>query len=130
MTGEETGGVIATHRCRGWTVAVEAFGPGVTGGTRLRRGRRQRGVAVAEVGDVSCGPGPGNLGTSAPSRLPSLESADLTQPGGVADTAAFLGMAGPALAGAAPRIGAVAIDEVGRTVTGWLYQFRLVHQRS
>lgn len=31
MTGEETGRMIASHRRGGWTVAVEALGPGVAG---------------------------------------------------------------------------------------------------
>lgn len=30
MTGEETGRMIATHRRGGWSMAIEAFGPGVT----------------------------------------------------------------------------------------------------
>lgn len=73
---------------------------------------------------------PGNHRSPAPSRFPSSKAADLTQAGDMASSAAFLGMAGPALAGPTPRLGSVAIDEIGCPVAGRRHQFRPVDQRS
>jgi hypothetical protein len=70
-------------------------------------------MTVAEIRDVSGRPDPGNRGSPAPSRLPSSEATDLTQPGDMAGGTAFLGMARPALAGTTGRLGSVTIDEVG-----------------